>query len=140
MSHSKGMAAYAIASKRDVGIDLEYMRDIPFMELSRSFLSTNENAYLRSVPAEELLNVFFMLWTRKEAYLKAIGEGFHAELNEIDVCFNNKIRQLHSGGSTWSIVDIDTTDKYKGAVAVRGDVKRLISFDGNNINVGDSQS
>jgi 4'-phosphopantetheinyl transferase len=128
MSHSNGMAAYAITSECDVGIDLQYTRDIPFMELSRSVLSTNEDAYLRSVPIEERLNVFYMFWTRKEAYIKAISEGLYAKLNSVDVSFKNEMHRLSYGGSNWSIVDIETIDGYKGAVAVQGDLQAIKNF------------
>jgi 4'-phosphopantetheinyl transferase len=128
MSHSNGMAAYAIASKGDVGVDLEYIHDVPYIELTRSIFSTNEDAYLRSVRVEERLNVFFMLWTRKEAYIKAIGEGFYTKLNEIDVSFHNEMQRLYVGGSTWSIVDIITPDKYKGAVVIQGNVQDIKTF------------
>ena len=128
MSHSNGMAAYVIASSCEVGIDLEYMRDIPFMELSEHILSTNENSYLRSVPAEERVNIFFMLWVRKEAYIKAIGEGLYAKLNDIDMFFQNETHQLSYGGSNWSIVDITTPDGYKGVVAVQGDRYAIKKF------------
>jgi 4'-phosphopantetheinyl transferase len=98
------------------------------MELSRSILSSNEDAYLRSVPAEERSNDFFTLWTRKEAYVKAIGEGFYAKLNEIDVSFRNEMDQLSFCGPTWSIVDIKTPDRYRGAVAVQGDKQVIKTF------------
>lgn len=128
MSHSNGMAAYAITLKREVGIDLEYMRDIPIPQISRTVLSANEDAYLRSIPVEERLDAFFMLWTRKEAYVKSIGEGIYAKLNEIDVSFRNELCQLSFGGSNWSIVDIESPDRYKGAVAVQGDARAIKVF------------
>jgi 4'-phosphopantetheinyl transferase len=128
MSHSNGMAAYVVTSNRDVGIDLEFMRIIPFMELSRYIFSANEDSYLQSVPQQEQLNVFFTLWARKEAFIKAIGKGFYTKLNAIDVFSNDKIHQLLFDGSTWSIVDIKTPDNYKGAVVVQGNVQDINTF------------
>lgn len=125
MSHSNGMAAYAITSNREVGIDLEYLRDIPFTEISHNVLSKNEDDYLRSVPAEERLNIFFTLWTRKESYIKAIGEGLHAKLNDIDVFFQNEMYSLSYCGSNWSIIDITTPDGYKAALTVQDDRQRI---------------
>jgi 4'-phosphopantetheinyl transferase len=128
MSHSNGMAAYALAFERDVGIDLEYKRDVPVMELSPSVLSANEDAYLRSFPVGERTGVFFWLWTRKEAYTKATGEGLHARLNEIDVSFKDKVHRLSHDVPNWSIADINTPDKYKGAIVVQGNVQNIKTF------------
>jgi 4'-phosphopantetheinyl transferase len=128
MSHSNGMAAYAIASGQDVGIDLEYMREIPFMELSRSVLSTNEDAYLRSVPVKERLNVFYMFWTRKEAYIKAIGEGLYMQLSDVDVSSNDKWNKLSYNGSMWSITDVVFHAGYACAIAVHGEVRDIKTF------------
>jgi 4'-phosphopantetheinyl transferase len=128
MSHSNGMAAYAITSECDVGIDLQYTRDIPFMELSRSVLSTNEDAYLRSVPIEERLNVFYMFWTRKEAYIKAIGEGLYMQLSDVDVSSNDKWNKLSYNGSMWSITDVVFHAGYACAIAVHGEVRDIKTF------------
>jgi 4'-phosphopantetheinyl transferase len=128
MSHSNGMAMYAFSLQRDVGIDLEYMRDIPFMELSQSVLSTNEYRYMQSFLVEKRPGIFFTLWVRKEAYVKAIGEGAYAKWRELDVSIQNVAHRISDGGPAWSIIDIPAPRGYMSAVAVRGDIRGIKTF------------
>lgn len=76
VSHSGGVALYAIALNRRVGIDLEELRPMPnAAQLAQRFFTKKEYAQLLAQPPEQQELAFFRGWTRKEAYLKATGEG-----------------------------------------------------------------
>ena len=76
VSHSGGVALYAIALNRRVGIDLEELRPMPnAAQLAQRFFTEGEYAQLSAQPPEQQELAFFRGWTRKEAYLKATGEG-----------------------------------------------------------------
>ena len=97
LSHSDGMAVYAFARERDVGIDLESLRPFSDMEqIAARCFSSEEQTDLRSLekPAQE--EKFFRYWTRKEAILKCGGQGFSdpsVEMN--DVPFDGTIREIN---------------------------------------------
>jgi 4'-phosphopantetheinyl transferase len=86
VSHSEDVAVFAFAAGRDIGIDVEAvhaLRDAD--EIAARFFSPQENeAYLHLAPHDRPLG-FFNCWTRKEALVKAIGDGLHRPLDSFDV-------------------------------------------------------
>jgi len=86
VSHSHEVALYAVARGREVGIDLEHIRfDLAVVEIAERFFSRQEVAMLRTLPAEAQFQAFFRCWTRKEAYIKARGEGLSLPLDHLDL-------------------------------------------------------
>jgi len=86
VSHSHGVALYAVTRGREVGIDLERIRsDLTVAEIAERFFSPREVATLRELPTEAQREAFFRCWTRKEAYIKARGEGLSLPLDQFDV-------------------------------------------------------
>src|SRR5450755_2689704 len=76
LSHTGGVTVFAIARHRDVGVDVERIReDTNALELAERFFSRPEVQWLRSQPASDHIPSFFSCWTAKEAYIKAQGEG-----------------------------------------------------------------
>ncbi|MEM9218639.1 MAG: 4'-phosphopantetheinyl transferase superfamily protein [Cyanobacteria bacterium P01_F01_bin.150] len=76
VSHSGGVALYAIALDRRVGIDLEKLRPMAdAAQLAQRFFTEQEYQQLLAQPTDQQELAFFRGWTRKEAYLKATGEG-----------------------------------------------------------------
>jgi 4'-phosphopantetheinyl transferase len=86
VSHSNNIAVYAFASGREVGIDVEAVRAIKYADsiAARLFSRFENNAYLDLDPEDRPLG-FFNCWTRKEAFIKALGEGLYYPLNRFDV-------------------------------------------------------
>ncbi len=95
VSHSHHLALYVIAqSDHSVGIDVELMRSLPqALSLARRFFQEQEVAYLVSLPPTRQEAMFFRLWTAKEAYLKATGEGLSG-LPNIELALNQKSQQF----------------------------------------------
>lgn len=86
LSHSGGLALYAFAYEREVGVDVEQMRgQIDYESLSTHYFSAVECASLQSVPAATREEAFFLCWSRKEAYIKARGKGLSLPLDQFDV-------------------------------------------------------
>lgn len=76
LSHSEGRALYAVRRHADVGVDLERFRPVGDEDsIAREFCSDAENQTLQNTPASQRPRVFFEIWTRREAYLKALGHG-----------------------------------------------------------------
>jgi 4'-phosphopantetheinyl transferase len=86
LSHSNNIAVYAFSWGRELGIDVEQFRpDIARAEIARRYFSMREIAELNALPPELRTEGFFLCWTRKEAYIKAKGEGLHIPLDSFDV-------------------------------------------------------
>jgi len=86
LSHSRNLALYAVARELEVGVDVEQMRaEFAEERIARTFFSPREVAALQALPRNVWLESFFNCWTRKEAYVKARGEGLSARLDQFDV-------------------------------------------------------
>jgi 4'-phosphopantetheinyl transferase len=126
MSHSGDMALFAIASRKSVGVDIEYIHPIEDLQgVAKSFLSTAEKKEFLDIPEEMQLEAFFRGWTRKEALSKAIGKGISLPLDQVEVGVNPnqdpmlKIGEVNDLNRTdWQLVDLIPSPGYVGALAV----------------------
>lgn len=133
VSHSHGMALYAVAREREVGVDLERVRpDLAVGEIAERFFSRWEVATLRALPAELQRQAFFRCWTRKEAYIKARGEGLSLPLEQFDVSLAPGkpaallgTRPDPSEASRWSLQELCPVHGYVAALAVEAHGWRL---------------
>jgi len=119
VSHSHGMALFAFALGRDVGVDVELLRpDFGGMDIAERFFSPQEVAELRMLPDALRAEGFFLCWTRKEAYVKARGEGLHIPLDRFHVSLTpGQPEKLHTADSArWSLRSFRPDPKYVGAL------------------------
>lgn len=73
-THSGALGLIAVTSGREVGIDMERVRDIErALQVSKRFFTPEEHASLEAFPAEEMIRAFLSIWTRREAGTKARG-------------------------------------------------------------------
>lgn len=128
VSHSHGLALFAIARGREIGVDLEYARRGPSQEhIAERFFSRQEVAALRALPADMQAEAFFSCWTRKEAYIKARGEGLSLPLDQFDVSLTPgepaallSTRCDPQEASRWSLRELNPASNYVAALAVEG--------------------
>ncbi len=128
VSHSHEMALYALSHQPNTGIDIEYIRPIIDMEqIAMNNFSVNENAQLQLLPPHMVMEGFFNCWTRKEAYVKAIGSGISHPLQDFDVSLmpGEPVRLLSISGSQseaarWTLSDLKPSAGYAAAVVVEG--------------------
>ncbi len=118
LSHSGSMAVYAVSRTREVGIDIERVDPKFEGNIPEHFFSRAEIAGLRSLPRDAQLEAFFRCWTRKEAYLKARGEGLAIGLWSFDVSLDEPAKFL-GGVEGWSIEALECDDGYAGAVVAK---------------------
>jgi 4'-phosphopantetheinyl transferase len=86
LSHSEHLAVIAVALDRAIGIDVEMIKPlVDFEAIASRFFTENENVALRAVPPARRLQAFFNCWTRKEAVVKAGGEGLSRPLDSFEV-------------------------------------------------------
>jgi len=123
LSHAYGVAVYAFAIGREVGVDVEAVRpDGTDDEIAERFFSPREIAELRSLPHELRHEGFFLCWTRKEAYIKARGRGLRIPLDSFDVSLTpGKPEELRSTDhDRWSLRSLQPAPGYVGAVVAEG--------------------
>ena len=86
LSHSDGLIFYAFTRGLEIGVDIENIRDLADMEqITERFFSKREKADFCALPQEKRNVAFFNCWTRKEAFIKAIGQGLFYPLDDFDV-------------------------------------------------------
>lgn len=128
MSHSHRMALYAVTRSREVGIDLEFVRcDLEAEQIAERVFSPREIAELRALPAALRRNAFFLCWTRKEAYIKAKGEGLSLPLDQFDVSLIPgepaallNTRPDSGEALRWRLQELIPDPGYAAALAVEG--------------------
>ena len=133
VSHSDGVALYAVTRGREVGIDLEHIRlNLAIAEIAERFFSQREVMMLRTLPPEEQRQAFFRCWTRKEAYSKVRGEGLSLSLDQFDVspAPGEPAAMLSVPGdpneaSHWFLQELTPAPGYVAALAVEGHDWRL---------------
>src|SRR5262245_60905040 len=131
VSHSHGVALFAVAADRDVGVDVEHIRaDFATEDIARRFFSRLEVFAFNGLPKEEQVAAFFRCWTRKEAYIKAIGRGLSEPLDAFDVTLvpGEAAALLRAAGqdvSRWSMFDIDAGEEYAGALLAEAPVSQI---------------
>jgi 4'-phosphopantetheinyl transferase len=111
-----------------VGIDVEFVdHEFAGEEIAERFFSVSEMKTLRSVPANQRADAFICCWTRKEAYVKALGEGLSVPLHGFDVSFgpNARAALIHvrthpNEVSRWSMYEINVPRGYRAALVVEG--------------------
>jgi 4'-phosphopantetheinyl transferase len=120
LSHSGRLAVVAVSRTREVGVDIERI-DPSFAreQIPERFFSPSEIRALRALPEQDQLEAFFQIWTRKEAYVKARGEGLSIPLESFDVSIGEPAKLLH-GDAAWSIESLMPAIGYVAAVAARG--------------------
>ena len=97
VSHTHELALYAIARDREVGVDVEWMRpQVAHEQIAARFFSLEEQEELAQVPNEERRAAFYNIWTRKEAYVKARGDGIAAGLGTFAVSLGAEAVLLRS--------------------------------------------
>jgi 4'-phosphopantetheinyl transferase len=128
VSHSHEMALLAITCGREVGVDIEFLgREIRGEEIAERFFSPRERATLRALPQEVKHQAFFNCWTRKEAYIKAHGEGLSLPLDQFDVSLAPgepaallETRSDPQDAWRWSMQALTPGAGYVAALAVEG--------------------
>ncbi len=129
LSHTAGVTVFAIVHHRQVGVDVERIRETNTMELAERFFSPQEAQWLRAQAASAHIPSFYSCWTAKEAYIKAEGEGLSLPLSSFRVVpvardATSKL-QLEVYGDPeeskrWSMWQLDLGPDLRAALAVEG--------------------
>jgi 4'-phosphopantetheinyl transferase len=128
LSHSEALALYAFVRGREVGIDLEWINPrVAFEELAERFFTPVEASALRALPERAREAAFFACWTRKEAYMKAVGKGLSLPTQDFEVTLAPgepaeliSTRHDPEQAMRWSLLELDAGPGFAAALAVEG--------------------
>ena len=126
VSHTSCLALMAFVKQRAIGVDVENVgREVEAERLTERFFSEHERQALSRLEGDELQAAFFRCWTRKEAYIKAKGDGLSLPLHQFDVSIVEGDRDAllatrpdAAEAERWTICDIPIGPGYAAAVAV----------------------
>jgi len=144
ISHSANRILIAVSSAGPVGVDIEKILPEPPYEVALIAFSQNERAALERLPAARRGNVFYDLWTRKEALVKAMGLGLDIELQDIDVSPDIQAGRskailfgTQAEAGDWELLRLPLIDGFSSALSLRrhkpkaavGEKTRLANFE-----------
>jgi 4'-phosphopantetheinyl transferase len=122
LSHTRGLVAVALASRGAIGVDVEEIDEAKAdLAIAEAYFAPSEVELLRQAPPSERTRCFFRLWTLKEAYIKAIGEGLSAPLNSFAFTFEPiRVAFLHGarkGPANWRFAILPASDRHVLSIA-----------------------
>ena len=133
LAHSDDLALIAVTQLGAIGVDVERVRPMPDAErIAERFFSAGELNSFRTVPAALRDPAFFSLWTRKESWLKATGDGIGESLSKIEVAFLSDeaprvlaIAGDAAAGAAWKLCALNPAEGFVGALAIQSRDVRL---------------
>ena len=133
VSHSGNLAVFGFALDRALGIDIEKIRyDLDCWDLAQRYFAKEEIAALAQLSGDARNQAFFNVWTRKEAYIKAIGMGVSFPLDRFAVTAGSDRAALlwsdNQPYKQWCFNQIDIGDGAVSVVAVDGEISAVKTF------------
>ena len=124
VSHSNDLVAYIFHPSSRVGIDLEYIRPMPDMDdFARQFFSPRESAFINSLDQKQ--DAFFKIWTCKEAFFKASGEGLTVPLDQVEITLTTEgsarlvsVDGINEEAVPWHLETFRPAENYQLSLAV----------------------
>lgn len=124
VSHSGDFALIALTRNTEIGVDIEQIKNFDGIEkVAESYFSYEEFQYYQQQPLERRISNFYVIWTRKEAFIKCIGEGLSHPLKGFSVFSGRRVKILDETkkvdqNSSWLLQDLAVSDSYRAAFVV----------------------
>jgi 4'-phosphopantetheinyl transferase len=123
LSHSEDLGIVGISRDRLIGVDVEYVREMDNLDsLVKRFFCAEEYQYFQQAPPQEQQQIFFQLWTAKEAYLKATGAGLAGGLDQVQLSLSPLKFQSLPGNienlKDWDLFSCELLSNYQAAITV----------------------
>ena len=140
LSHTGGLALIGVCRGRRIGIDVEEIRPIDgLLSMAETYFTPDERAFIINQLPSDKGRALLNCWTRKEAYIKAIGNGLSIPLSSFDTLISCRtpVVLLESPPNSrdeaiWQVANLNVHEDYAAAVAVEKDMTVLVRFDWSN--------
>lgn len=120
LSHSHETALVAVNSRRDIGVDIEYVKaEFDIFEVADHFFSEREIAALHALPTTLRSRAFYKCWTSKEAFLKAKGTGLSGNLDEVEITRDGEAVRIRASIDGWVLKELSCSDRYEAALVTK---------------------
>jgi 4'-phosphopantetheinyl transferase len=127
LSDTDGLALVAVSAEGPLGVDVECRRPSPrILEVAERFFSSREVAALEALEPAERPAAFYRIWTRKEAFIKALGTGLARGLETFDVSLEPgagarllATRPDPAEAARWRLFDLDAGPDHAAALVAR---------------------
>jgi 4'-phosphopantetheinyl transferase len=137
VSHSHEEALCAMTTQGAVGVDIEHIRPLAdAAAIARTKFAPEEYAVWASLPADRQSGAFFACWSRKEAFIKATGEGLRRPLDDFIVTLHPDeparlvtIRSAPDEAAGWTLLNLPAPAAYAAALVVQGPVPAVVHRD-----------
>lgn len=123
ISHAGNVVA-VVFSDHEIGLDIEIIGDLSTNNGILSYFHPDEQAAFNRVDEETKQSFFYHIWTRKEAFLKAVGVGILEGINTHN-CLSDEIER---SGENWFIRSVDELDNYACAICQKNKPITTIQF------------
>ena len=129
LSHSHEVALIAVTQDREIGVDVEWVReDFAFDEVAQRFFTTREVAALHALPLHLQREAFYKCWTSKEAFLKVKGTGLSGKLDEVEIVLTDHVVRVKGTIPNFSLIELTVDGGYVAALVVNGVEPRLTYY------------
>jgi 4'-phosphopantetheinyl transferase len=120
VSHSHGLILIAVAKNCAIGVDVEKVQELDHQAMAQRFFAKDERKMLQALTPSEQLQAFFLCWTRKEALVKAVGEGLSYPLDQfvvsVDPAEPAQILKMQESDWKWRVWDMSELPRYAAAL------------------------
>jgi 4'-phosphopantetheinyl transferase len=135
VSHSEDYALIGLTTGRAIGVDIEQVRPMPdFAAIASGYFSAIEMRAIAALPEADRLRGFFKCWTRKEAFMKATGDGMAIALDGFSVSLDDAEPSIAISdsrlphGDAWTVTGLSLLPECEAAVAVQGSAMRVSAW------------
>ncbi|HLD84198.1 MAG TPA: 4'-phosphopantetheinyl transferase superfamily protein [Coxiellaceae bacterium] len=136
LSHSGDYALIGVSAQNPVGVDIEKVREKPdLLAIAKRFFSICEYQAIKKLPIDRQTAAFYRCWTRKEAFIKAIGAGLSFPLSDFEVDITENpgartllldVKQKSQSSADWDLQAVTGLPVgYEGALCVRSQTKQI---------------
>lgn len=140
LSHAHEMAILGVTRGRAIGVDIEHLNaKFAGDDIAARYFAEGELRALRAFPQEQQCAAFFRCWTRKEAYIKAHGEGLSMPLADFEVCIDDTedlwlVNHKDAGEqSRWQMRNVPVPEGHWAAAVIEGRGPSFFCFDWSDV-------